>query len=143
MSEKEANDYFKKLMNDTQNKIDGIDNDTSSLTPDPIENNHDNEKSTHEEVKINNNEQNREQNMSESEPKKSKLAIATLKMPDGKEIEIPLPPKVFKTGREGYYAQIAAFVYDDEVYGGQIQVWKKTPKHQNKKHIFKKSKFYN
>ena len=128
MSEKEANDYFKKLMNDTQNKIDEIDNDASSLTPDPIENNHDNEKSTHEEVKINNNEQNQEQNMSESEPKKSKLAIATLKMPDGKEIEIPLPPKVFKTGREGYYAQIAAFVYDDEVYGGQIQVWKKTPK---------------
>ena len=128
MSEKEANDYFKKLMNDTQNKIDEIDNDTSSLTPDPIENNHDNEKSTSEEVKINNNEQNQEQNMSESEPKKSKLAIATLKMPDGKEIEIPLPPKVFKTGREGYYAQIAAFVYDDEVYGGQIQVWKKTPK---------------
>jgi len=128
MSEKEANDYFKKLMNDTQNKIDDIDNDTSSLTPDPIENNNNNEKSTHEEVKINNNEQNQEQNMSESEPKKSKIAIATLKMPDGKEIEIPLPPKVFKTGREGYYAQIAAFVYDDEVYGGQIQVWKKTPK---------------
>jgi len=128
MSEKEANDYFKKLMNDTQNKIDDIDNDTSSLTPDPIENNHDNEKSTHEEVKIDKSEQNQEQNMSESEPKKSKLAIATLKMPDGKEVEIPLPPKVFKTGREGYYAQIAAFVYDDEVYGGQIQVWKKTPK---------------
>ena len=131
MSEKEANDYFKKLMNDTQNKIDDIDNDTSSLTPDPIENNHNNEKSTSEEVKINNNEQNREQNMSESEPKKSKLAIATLKMPDGKEVEIPLPPKVFKTGREGYYAQIAAFVYDDEVYGGQIQVWKKTPKSED------------
>ena len=128
MSEKEANDYFKKLMNDTQNKIDEIDNDTSSLTPDPIENNHNNEKSTSEEVKIDNNEQNQEQNMSESEPKKSKIAIATLKMPDGKEVEIPLPPKVFKTGREGYYAQIAAFVYDDEVYGGQIQVWKKTPK---------------
>ena len=128
MSEKEAKDYFKKLMDDTQNKIDEIDNDTSSLTPDPIENNHDNEKSTSKEIKINNNEQNQEQNMSESEPKKSKLAIATLKMPDGKEVEIPLPPKVFKTGREGYYAQIAAFVYDDEVYGGQIQVWKKTPK---------------
>ena len=128
MSEKEANDYFKKLMNDTQNKIDEIDNDTSSLTPDPIENNHNNEKSTSEEVKIDKSESNQEQNMSESEPKKSKLAIATLKMPDGKEIEIPLPPKVFKTGREGYYAQIAAFVYDDEVYGGQIQVWKKTPK---------------
>ena len=128
MSEKEANDYFKKLMNDTQNKIDDIDNDTGSLTPDPIENNHDNEKSTHEEVKIDKSEQNQEQNMSESEPKKSKIAMATLKMPDGKEVEIPLPPKVFKTGREGYYAQIAAFVYDDEVYGGQIQVWKKTPK---------------
>ena len=128
MSEKEANDYFKKLMDDTQNKIDEIDNDTSSLTPDPIENNHNNEKSTSEEIKINNNEPNQEQNMSESEPKKSKLAIATLKMPDGKEVEIPLPPKVFKTGREGFYAQIAAFVYDDEVYGGQIQVWKKTPK---------------
>ena len=131
MSEKEANDYFKKLMNDTQNKIDEIDSDASTLTPDPIENNPNNEKSTYEEVKINNNEQNQEQNMSESEPKKSKLAIATLKMPDGKEIEIPLPPKVFKTGREGYYAQIAAFVYDDEVYGGQIQVWKKTPKSED------------
>ena len=131
MSEKEANDYFKKLMNDTQNKIDEIDNDTSSLTPDPIENNHNNEKSTSEEAKIDKSESNQEQNMSESEPKKSKLAIATLKMPDGKEIEIPLPPKVFKTGREGYYAQIAAFVYDDEVYGGQIQVWKKTPKSED------------
>ena len=131
MSEKDAKDYFKKLMNDTQNKIDEIDNDASSLTPEPIENNHDNEKSTYEEVKINNNEQNQEQNMSEGEPKKSKIAIATLKMPDGKEVEIPLPPKVFKTGREGYYAQIAAFVYDDEVYGGQIQVWKKTPKSED------------
>ena len=128
MSEKEANDYFKKLMNDTQNKINDIDNDTSSLTPDPVENNHDNEQSTHEEVKIDKSEPNQKQNMSEEEPKKSKIAMATLKMPDGKEVEIPLPPKVFKTGREGYYAQIAAFVYDDEVYGGQIQVWKKTPK---------------
>ena len=128
MSEKEAKDYFKKLMNDTQNKINDIDNDTSSLTPEPIENNHDNEKSTYEEVKINNNEQNQEKNMSEGEPKKSKIAIATLKMPDGKEVEIPLPPKVFKTGREGFFAQISSFVYDDDVYGGQIQVWKKTPK---------------
>ena len=54
--------------------------------------------------------------------------LRVLKMPDGKEVEIPLPPKVFKTGREGFYAQISAFVYEDEVYGGQIQVWKKTPK---------------
>ena len=127
MSEKEAKDYFKKLMNDTQNKIDGIDNDTA-ITEKPIENNQDNEKYPDFEVKIDKSEPNQKQNMSESEPKKSKIAMATLKMPDGKEVEIPLPPKVFKTGREGYYAQIAAFVYDDEVYGGQIQVWKKTPK---------------
>jgi hypothetical protein len=127
MSEKESKDYFKKLMNDAQNKIDSIDNYTA-ITEEPMGNNHDNEKYQDFEVKIDKSEQNQEQNMSESEPKKSKLAIATLKMPDGKEVEIPLPPKVFKTGREGYYAQIAAFVYDDEVYGGQIQVWKKTPK---------------
>ena len=127
MSEKDARDYFKKLMNDTQNKIDDIDNDTA-ITEGPIENNHEKEKYSDYEVKIDKSEPNQKQNMSESEPKKSKIAMATLKMPDGKEVEIPLPPKVFKTGREGYYAQIAAFVYDDEVYGGQIQVWKKTPK---------------
>ena len=131
MSKKEAKDYFNKLMNDTQNKIDDIDNDASSVTPDSIENNHNNEKSTYEELKIDKSESNREENMGESEPKKSKIAIATLKMPDGKEVEIPLPPKVFKTGREGFYAQISAFVYDDEVYGGQIQVWKKTPKSED------------
>jgi len=127
MSEKDARDYFKKLMNDTQNKIDDIDNDTA-ITEGPIENNHEKEKYSDYEVKIDKSEQIQQQNMSESEPKKSKIAMATIKMPDGKEVEIPLPPKVFKTGREGYYAQIAAFVYDDEVYGGQIQVWKKTPK---------------
>ena len=126
MSEKEAKDYFKKLMNDTQNKIDSIDNDTA-ITEGPNENNQDKKKYPDFEVKIDKSEPNQKQNMSE-EPKKSKIAMATLKMPDGKEVEIPLPPKVFKTGREGYYAQIAAFVYDDEVYGGQIQVWKKTPK---------------
>jgi len=60
--------------------------------------------------------------------KKSTIAFATIKMPDGKEHEIPLPPKTFSSGREGFYAQISAFVYEDEVYGGQIQVWKKTPK---------------
>ena len=49
-------------------------------------------------------------------------------MPDGKEHEIPLPAKIFSSGREGFYAQIPALVYDDEVYGGQIQVWKRTPK---------------
>jgi len=46
-------------------------------------------------------------------------------VPDGKEHEIPLPPKTFSSGREGYYAQIQSFVYENEVYGGQIQIWKK------------------
>jgi len=64
----------------------------------------------------------------DSEKPKSKIVMVTLKMPDGKEFEIPLPQKTFSTGREGFYAQIPALVYDDEVYGGQIQVWKKTPK---------------
>jgi len=128
MSEKESKDYFKKLMNDTQNKINDIDNNSNKLTSEPIEDHYQKKKSTNEEAKIDKSGQNLEANMGEEEPKKSKLAIATLKMPDGKEVEIPLPPKVFKTGREGFYAQISAFVYDDEVYGGQIQVWKKTPK---------------
>ena len=65
---------------------------------------------------------------SDSKKPKSKIVMVTLKMPDGKEFEIPLPQKTFSTGREGFYAQIPALVYDDEVYGGQIQVWKKTPK---------------
>ena len=128
MSEKESKDYFKKLMNDTQNKINDIDHNSNKLTSEPIEDNYQKKKSTNEEAKIDKSGQNIQANMSEEEPKKSKLAIATLKMPDGKEVEIPLPPKVFKSGREGFYAQISAFVYDDEVYGGQIQVWKKTPK---------------
>ena len=128
MSEKESKDYFKKLMSDTQNKINILDSKTNRLNSELIESDNQNTKLSIEEVKIDKSKQNLEQNMSDGEPKKSKLAIATLKMPDGKEVEIPLPPKVFKTGREGFYAQISAFVYDDEVYGGQIQVWKKTPK---------------
>ena len=47
-------------------------------------------------------------------------------MPDGKEYEIPLPAKTFSSGREGFYAQISSIVYNDKVYGGQIQVWVKT-----------------
>ena len=128
MSEKESKDYFKKLMDDTQSKINDIDSNSNDLKSEQIKNGNQNKKPLTEEVKIDKSKQNLEQNMSDSEPKKSKLAIATLKMPDGKEVEIPLPPKIFKTGREGFYAQISAFVYDDEVYGGQIQVWKKTPK---------------
>ena len=56
------------------------------------------------------------------------VALAIIKMPDGKEHEIPLPPKTFSSGREGYYAQIQSFVYGNEVYGGQIQIWKKEKK---------------
>ena len=128
MSEKESKDYFKKLMNETQNKINNIDSNANSLKSEPIKSSNQNKISLTEKVKIDKSKKNLEKNMSDSETKKPKLAIATLKMPDGKEVEIPLPPKVFKTGREGFYAQISAFVYDDEVYGGQIQVWKKTPK---------------
>ena len=128
MSEKESKDYFKKLMDDTQSKINDIDSNSNDLKSEQVKNGNQNKKPLTEEVKIDKSKQNLEQNMSNDEPKKSKLAIATLKMPDGKEVEIPLPPKIFKTGREGFYAQISAFVYDDEVYGGQIQVWKKTPK---------------
>jgi hypothetical protein len=65
----------------------------------------------------------------DTQPKpKSKIAIAVIRMPDGKEHEIPLPPKTFSSGREGYYAQVPGFVYEDEVYGGQIQIWKKGEK---------------
>jgi hypothetical protein len=46
-------------------------------------------------------------------------------MPDGKRYDIPLVSKIFSTGREGFYAQIPSMVYNNEVYGGQIQVWKK------------------
>ncbi|MFB5599289.1 MAG: hypothetical protein ACE5SW_03550 [Nitrososphaeraceae archaeon] len=59
------------------------------------------------------------------EKKVPNIAIAIISMPDGKNYEIPLVRKTFSTGREGYYAQIPSFTYNNEVYGGQIQVWKK------------------
>ena len=62
---------------------------------------------------------------------KNNIVFVTLRMPDGKEHEIPLPPKTFSTGREGFYAQIPSLVYNNEVFGGQIQVWKKTDKKQS------------
>lgn len=69
---------------------------------------------------------NNDNNNNQQPPRpKSKIAFATIRMPDGKEHEIPLPAKTFSSGREGFYAQIPGFVYEDEVYGGQIQVWKK------------------
>jgi hypothetical protein len=66
-------------------------------------------------------------NEQEKKPKNN-VALAIIKMPAGKEHEIPLPPKTFSSGREGYYAQIQSFVYDNEVYGSQIQIWKKENK---------------
>jgi hypothetical protein len=54
-----------------------------------------------------------------------KIVIAILSMPDGKQYEIPLVSKTFSSGRQGFYAQIPSLVYNNEVYGGQIQVWKK------------------
>jgi hypothetical protein len=66
---------------------------------------------------------------SDSSKPKSKSAFAVIRMPDGIEHGIPLPAKTFSSGREeGYYAQIPGFVYNDEVYGGQIQVWRKGEK---------------
>ena len=58
----------------------------------------------------------------------SKFASALITMPDGKAKETTLEEKIFKSGRTGFYAQITAFVYEGELYGGQIQIWKKTPK---------------
>jgi hypothetical protein len=55
----------------------------------------------------------------------TKIVIAILSMPDGKKYEIPLVNKTFSSGRQGFYAQIPSIVYNNEVYGGQIQVWKK------------------
>ena len=61
--------------------------------------------------------------MSEEKPK---IVFVTVKMPDGKEYEVPLPAKTFSSGRKGFYAQIPSIIYDDEVYGGQIQIWNKS-----------------
>ena len=47
----------------------------------------------------------------DTETPKSKIAFATLIMPDEKKHEIPLPPKTFSSGRKGYFAQIPSFVF--------------------------------
>ena len=66
--------------------------------------------------------------MSEEKPK---IVFARITMPDGKEYVIPLPPKVFSSGRHGFYGPVPPLVYDDDVYGGQIQIWKKSPDDKN------------
>ncbi len=60
--------------------------------------------------------------MSEEKPK---IVVVTIRMPDGKEHEVPLPAKTFSSGRKGFYSQIPPIVYDGEIYGGQIQIWSK------------------
>ena len=77
-----------------------------------------------------------------SQKPKSKIAFATIRMPDGKEHEIPLAPKTFSSGREGYYSQVPSFVYDNEVYGGQIQIWKKSEKGQQKSWSYSSKVYY-
>lgn len=57
-----------------------------------------------------------------------KIVFTKIKMPDGKEYEVPLPAKTFSSGREGFYSQIPPIAYKGEVYGGQIQIWKKSEK---------------
>jgi hypothetical protein len=66
-----------------------------------------------------------EMGMNNEDQTNKKIVIAILSMPDGKQYEIPLVSKTFSSGRQGFYAQIPSLVYNNEVYGGQIQVWKK------------------
>ena len=43
---------------------------------------------------------------------KNNVALAIIKMPDGKEYEIPLPPKTFNSGREGLLcSNIVGWIY--------------------------------
>ena len=46
---------------------------------------------------------------------KPKIVFVTIKIPDGKEYEVPLPAKTFSSGREGFYALIPSIIYDDEI----------------------------
>ncbi len=59
---------------------------------------------------------------------KPNFVSAKITMPDGKEYEVILPAKIFSTGRAGFYSQIPSMAYDNDVYGGQIQIWKKSEK---------------
>ena len=61
--------------------------------------------------------------MSEEKPK---VVFVTVKMPNDKEYDVPFPAKTFSSRREGFYAQVPSIMYDNEVYGGQIQIWSKS-----------------
>ena len=54
------------------------------------------------------------------------IVEAQFTMPDSSVNVTPMSPKVFKSGRIGYYAQINKFVYNGVIYGGQIQMWRAT-----------------
>lgn len=55
-----------------------------------------------------------------------KTILVTLTMPDGRKNTVELASKVFSSGREGFYAQIPPMVYDNDIYGGQVQIWNKS-----------------
>lgn len=57
-----------------------------------------------------------------------KVVKISLKFEDGTVAELIAPEKVFSSGRLGYFAQIPATAAEGNVYGGQIQIWQKTPK---------------
>lgn len=56
------------------------------------------------------------------------IVKATFTMPDESVNVTPMSPKVYSTGRIGFFAQINKFVYNGIIYGGQIQMWRATDK---------------
>ena len=60
-----------------------------------------------------------------TEKPKNKIVFATLKMPDGKEHEIPLPAKIFSSGREGFCAQIPHYLMMRRYMGDKFKFGKK------------------
>jgi|TARA_R110002110_G_scaffold73529_1_gene195057 hypothetical protein len=58
------------------------------------------------------------------------IVEAQFTMPDSSVNVTPMSPKVYSSGRIGYYAQINKFVYNGIIYGGQIQMWRATDKKQ-------------
>lgn len=62
----------------------------------------------------------------QSTTQKTSYVTVTVTMPDGTETKLVAPAKTFKTGRRGYYVQIAPPIdMDGKLYGGQVQLWEK------------------
>jgi hypothetical protein len=53
------------------------------------------------------------------------MAVVTISMPDGKDSDMPLYPKTYKSGREGYCAQTPVIVCKEKSYGGQIMLYER------------------